>query len=674
MKNLLLLALSLLGASVPARADEGMWPPNALPTATLQQRYKFAPSPAWREHLMRSSVRFNVGGSGSFVSADGLVMTNHHVAADAIQKLSTPERDLLNGGFTARTRAEELPCKDLELNVLQSIDDVTARFTGLDEGARRAAVNELEQSESQRTGLRCDVVTLYKGGAYHLYRYKRYSDVRLVFAPEVGTAFFGGDADNFEYPRHNLDVTFVRVYEGGEPVRPEHFLKWSAAGSKEGELIFVSGHPGRTNRLNTTAHLEFLRDVQYPMLLDWLRRQEVLLQGYGQRSAEQARQAQDELFGIQNGRKARGGGLQGLQDPAVMDARARLEEDYAEKLPTYTADAARVAAAVEQLDTVFLRYTLLEGARGFNSHLFRLARQLVRRAEESEKPNAQRLREYSDASRASLDQELFSEAPVYPELERVQLADSLAYLLEKLGADDPLSHQVLAGQSPVARAAELVRGTRLAEVDYRRQLAALSATDLRASTDPMIALAWKVDPAARELRNSYEQKVALPLEQAYGDIARAALARVGAEQFYPDATFTLRLAFGTVAGYRENGAVLPAYTDFAGLYAKSEAHADATPFRLPARWGEARSRLKLNTPLDFVCTADIIGGNSGSPVVNRQGEVVGLIFDGNLPSLLADFLYSDRQARALAVDSRGITEALRSVYDNAALARELEGH
>jgi hypothetical protein len=685
-RTFLAMTIATFGLLSPADADEGMWLFNDPPRALLKERYGFEPTDAWLTHLQRASVRFNSGGSGSFVSSNGLVMTNHHVGADALQKLSTKEHDLLAEGFHARSREDEKPCVDLELNVLMEIVDVTDQVNAAVKpgtsaadafAARRAAMSTIEKESLEKTGLRSDVVTLYQGGRYHLYRFKKYTDVRLVFAPEQDIAFFGGDPDNFEYPRYDLDICFFRAYEDGKPAQIEHFLKWSKAGAKEGELTFVSGHPGRTNRLNTVAHLEFLRDVSHPWTLYVLRRREVLLSTFSERSLENARRAKDDLFGVANSRKARIGGLDGLQDPAIM-AKKRAEEralrDAVAADPKLGKDA---GSAWDEIDKTLAMHreisrdhALLERGHAFHSHLFGIARTLVRLADESEKPNAERLHEYADAGRESLEQELFSSAPIYADMETLTLGDSLSMLMEVLGAEHPLVVDVLAGKSPKERAAELVAGSKLADVAVRKKLAEGGKKAIEASNDPMIALAKLVDPAARAVRKRLEEEVDEPQRQAYARITNAKFAIAGTS-VYPDATFTLRLAFGPVKGYEEAGKQIPPWTTIGGAYEHAAAHNHQPPFELPKRWIDRKDKIKLDTPFNFVNTADIIGGNSGSPVVNREGEVVGIIFDGNIYSLVLDFVYSDKIARAVSVHSAGIMESLRSVYDARELADEI---
>jgi hypothetical protein len=676
----------VFSAGAAALGDEGMWLFNNPPKKVLKEKYGFEPDRAWFEHLQRSSVRFNSGGSGSFVSSTGLVLTNHHVGADALQKLSSQNKNYLAEGFYARTRDQEMKCVDLELNVLMSIEDVTERVSvavpkqgtlAESEKARRAIMNTIEQESTEKTGLRSDVITLYNGGQYHLYRYKKYTDVRLVFAPEEDAAFFGGDPDNFEYPRYDLDICFFRVYEGGKPAKIEHYLQWASGGAVDGELIFVSGHPGKTDRLDIVAHLDYMRDLSLPTMLNWLMRSEVLLLNYSQRSDENARRAREDLFNIQNSRKAQIGRLAGLQDPAVMAAKQVAEKalrDGIEADPALRASAGpawnEIAAALKTLRTIRKNVYLLEEGRAFRCHQFQIARTLLRMAEEDAKPNADRLREYRQSNRESLEQMLFSEAPIYNDLETLKLADGLSMFITEAGADNGLVVKVLNGKSPRDRAAELIQGSRLKGVALRRELAKGGKAAIAASKDPMIQLALLVDGPARKTRRTLEEQVDEPLRQAYAKIAKARFAVLGAE-VYPDATFTLRLAFGVVKGYDELGQRQPPWTTLGGAYRHSAEHLNREPFNLPQRWLHGKDRLNLDTPLNFVSTADIIGGNSGSPVVNRKAEFVGIIFDGNLESLVWDFIYTEKEGRAIAVHSAAIVETLRKLYEAGALADEL---
>jgi hypothetical protein len=685
------VVLGVLIAPGGLSADEGMWLFNNPPAKLLQEKYGFSPTKDWLEHVQRSSVRFNSGGSGSFVSADGLVMTNHHVGADSIQKLSNQlKKDFMKTGFLAKTHDEELKCVDEELNVLVSIEDVTERINAAVKAdmspaeaqkARRAVINTIEKESLDRTKLRSDVVTLYNGGAYHLYRFKKYTDVRLVFAPEKAAAFFGGDPDNFEYPRFDLDVCFFRVYENGKPAKIDHYFRWSKEGCKNGELIFVSGHPGRTDRLDTIAHLEFLRDVVFPFALNLIRRREVLLKTYSDRSSENARRAEDELFGYQNSRKALLGMLAGLQDPAIMAKKASNEKALRDKVgadPKLKQSFAhawdRVTESVKAYKNIYLQYSVLEhrGGDSFNSELFEKARMLVRLADETRKPNAERLHEYGEAGLESLKQQLFSTAEIYSDLEIVKLGDSLGMLMELLGAENDLVKKILVGKSPQERATQLVLGSKLADAEIRKKLAEGGQKAIEQSKDPMLELVRLVDAPARAVRKSYEETVEEPQRQAYDKLAQARLAVYG-KDIYPDATFTLRLAFGQVNGYTQQGQEIQWATTLGGTYKHADAHGNKAPFELPRSWVESKERMKLDTPFNFVSTADIIGGNSGSPVINRNAEIVGIIFDGNMHSLVLDYVYTDEHARAVAVHSAGTIEALRSVYNAEALVKELVG-
>ncbi len=684
---LLLLLAAGLGAAA-ARADEGMWLYSAPPREQIKKQYGFDLTDGWLEHLMKSSVRFNSGGSGSFVSGDGLVITNHHVGLDALQKFSTTEKNYVRDGFYAKTSAEEVKCVDLELNVLQSIEDVTSRvnaaipvgMTGNDAAlARRKIFAEIEKESREKTGFRSDVVTLYQGGAYHLYRYKKYTDIRLVFAPEQQAAFYGGDPDNFEYPRFDLDICLFRVYENDVAVKPAHFLKWSAKGVADGELTFVSGHPGNTSRLLTVPELEYTRDSLLPYTDAVLKRREVLLSAWSARSEENSRRAKEDLFSIQNSRKVRDGHLAALQDPVFFGAKVAAEASFKKQLADRPdgkdalAAFDRIATAQKVIAGIAPRLRMLENAAGFNAESFSIARQLLRAGDERPKPNGERLREYSDARRESFEQQLFSDKPIHPDMEILTLSDSLTFLVEQLGASDPLVQTVLAGKSPRARAAELITTTKVREVAFRKQLYAGGAAAVTAAKDPMIELARAIDPEARALRKTGEGQTEIK-QQAQAIIGKARFAIEGTSN-YPDATFTLRLSYGPVLGYEENGEKIPAHTTIAGLYERSEKQHNKEPFDLPPRWIAKKAALDLGTPYNFVSTADIIGGNSGSPSVNRAGEFVGIIFDGNIQSLSGDFGYEDVQARALSVHSAGILEALRKVYEVPALANELvNGH
>ena len=686
------LAIAIDASAV---ADEGMWPFNAPPLKQLKEKYQFEPTPQWLDHLQKASVRFNSGGSGSFVSANGLVITNHHVAADCLQKFGDEQHNYLRDGFYAKTQSEEKKCVDLELNVLESIEDVTARVnsavkSGMSSdaaaGARRNAIAQIEKESKEKTGLRSDVVTLYQGGAYHLYRYKRYDDVRLVFAPEQQMAFFGGDPDNFEYPRYDLDICLFRVYENGQPAKIDNFLKWNSRGPSDGELTFVSGSPGKTDRQLTLDELADTRDRYLPYVLRMFNRREVLELSYSARSFENARKARDDLFGDQNNRKRYDGYLAGLLDPQTWSALTAREQKLRDaiardpKLRSTTAAYDRIKNAQAEIAKNAPLYNYLEqerpitigyrGPRALSGNLFKYARLLIRAVDERAKPNGERIPEFRDSARESLELELFSTEPIYDDYEILRLTDSLTDFASQFAANDPLVQKVLAGKSPHARAVELVTGTKLKDVAVRKDIYGKDAAALQAFHDPMIDLARLVDGPARDARKRYDAQEEIK-KQAYSEIAKAHFAIEGASS-YPDATFTLRLSYGTVRGYEQDGKQIPPFTDFAGLYQRSVEHDNKSPFDLPQRWIDKKANLNLATHFNFVSDADIIGGNSGSPVVNKANEFVGIIFDGNIQSLVLDCIFTDKQARAVSVDSAAIIEALRKVYGASGLADELE--
>src|SRR5256886_204522 len=633
-----------------------MWPFNNVPRAEIKKKYGFEVTDEWLKKVQLASVRFNSGGSGSFVSPNGLVLTNYHIVEGFVSELSTPQKDYAKEGFVARTAEQEMKIPNLELNVLMSIEDVTARVNGAVTGnmsdaaalaARRAEIAAIEAESTRATGLRSDVITLYQGGQYNLYRYKKYTDARLVFVPEFQAAFFGGDPDNFNFPRFNIDMALVRIYENEQPVHPTSYFKWSTAGAKEGDLAFVIGNPGSTARLNTVAHLEELRETSIPIILRLLERREAMLKKYMAMGAEQTRRAQNELNSIQNSLKVYRGQLAGLKDKALMD-RKMMDEMALRQWIAANPDRQKmygdawdaIAKAHQSLPSYIRERRIFDQAAGFNTTTFGFARTLIRLADEGQKPNAERLPEFTDARRASLELALYSPAPVHDDFEKLKLADSLGFMVELLGADHPLVKQIINGKTPEVRATELIEGTKLKDVAYRKELAAGGRRAIESSTDPMIVLASLIDPKARGLRKRFENEVTRVQCTNYAKIPRGRFANEG-NSIYPDATFTLRLSYGAVKGYMENGKRVTPFTTLGGLYDRAANFKYQFPYNLPPRWMEKKSAINPSTPFNFVSTDDIIGGNSGSPTINKNAELGGLIFVGNIQSLVGDFIYHE---------------------------------
>ena len=680
--SVVIATCSAVSVGVLSAGDEGMWTFDNPPVQQLEAQYGFTPSPEWLEHVRLSSVRLNDGGSGSFVSARGLVMTNHHVGLNQVQNLSSPDADYVTQGFYAPNEADELQAPDLEINVLLSTEDVTRRVNAAVTAtaserealsARQAEIALIEKESLDATGLRSQVVSLYRGGEYWLYRYKQYTDVRLVFAPETQAAFFGGDSDNFTYPRFCLDVAFFRVYEDGEPADTSHYLRLDRNGPDKDELVFVVGNPGSTDRLRTVDQFRYERDVRHPAYLKYFETYERLLREYAARGPEQARQVGNRLLGITNSRKALTGQLRGLQDPNVWASLERREADVRQRIAgtTSSTDADEAWLAIGRATTEAVRTFTQRVYRSLaGSTLAEIAGMIVRYVEETPKPDAERLPGYHDSEIAALEFRLFSPAPVYPDREEHLIAGFLEAARQELGTDDSFVSAVLGDRSPANVAAQLVRNTGLADVDTRRALVAGGADAVTRSDDPMIAIVRRLDPQRRADEEAFRTSVESVLEESGAVLARARFEAYG-RAVHPDATFTPRLAYGTVTGYPMNGTQAPHETTLFGLFDRAISFGREGEYALPDRYWRRRDRLDLATPVNFVSTADITGGNSGSPVIDVDGNAVGLIFDGNIESLVGTFAYDDRVSRAIAVHPGYILEALEVLYDAEPLAQEL---
>lgn len=685
---LALLAVTGLAAVAfpgPARADEGMWTFDHFPSAAVKAKYGVNIDQAWLAHVQGAAVRLSTGCSASIVTANGLVLSNHHCVRDCAQQHSTATRDYVKEGFLARRREDEVLCAGMVAEVLSSIADVTPRVTAAAAGktgeafikARDAAIAAVEKDgcAGKERKYRCQVITLYDGGQYKLYTYRKYTDVRLVFAPEGDIAFFGGDPDNFNFPRYDLDCSFVRLYEDGKPVATPDHLRWSSAPPRDGAPLFVAGNPGSTDRELTADQLATLRDLTLPEELILLSELRGRLLQFTAESPEHARIANDELFGVENSFKALHGQEQALVDPALIAAKRQADTELKARVardPKLAAEIgdpwSEIARAQPRLKALFYRQAFLEHSAGIASDLFSYARALVRGAEERAKPNSQRLPEYTDSRLALLSKELLDPQPVYPDVERLNLEFWLSKLRETLTADSPDTRRFLGKDSPQELAARLAR-SRLGDPAVRKALWDGGLPAVKASTDPMIRYVLATDAASRAARKQYEEEVTGPVDRAAQKIARARFAIYGTS-VYPDATFSLRLSYGKVEGWVENGTPVPAFTYFKGLWERATGQ---PPFALTPRWVGAQGKVNPHTVLDFVSDNDIIGGNSGSPAIDAQGDVVGAIFDGNIHSLGGAFGFDDRQNRAVSVSTAAITEALRKIYGADALVAELTG-
>jgi hypothetical protein len=679
--SVLLVGLSATGAL----ADEGMWTFDNFPVAAVNQKYNLKIDQKWLDRVRNASVRLSTGCSASIVTPDGLVLTNHHCVRDCAQQLSNATTDYVKDGFQVAKREDEKLCPGMQADVLSGISDVTDRVTKAAAGkngqdfvrARDAEIAAIEKSgcAGKEDKFQCQVVTLYQGGQYKLYTYRKYSDVRLVFAPEGMTAFFGGDPDNFNFPRYDLDCSFVRLYEDGKPVKTPDHLIWSSSAPKDGEPVFVSGNPGSTQRLLTADQLQSLRDLALPETLIQFSELRGRLIRFSSESEEHARIANDLLFGIENSFKAFHGQEKALVDPALIAAKRAADNDLKSKVaanPALLAEIgdpwADIAKAQADYRALYVSNSMMEARAGIGSDLYRFARTLVRAAAEKTKPNGERLPAYTDSRLALLSKTLLDPQPVYPELEQVVLEYWLSKLRENLTADAPGTKIFLGKDSPENLSKRLAQ-SKLGDPAVRKALWDGGMAAIQASDDPMIKFVLATDETSRAIRKQFEERVSGPTDRAAQKIARARFAIYGTD-VYPDATFTLRLSYGKVQGWTDNGVTVPSFTYYKGLWERATGQ---FPFELAPRWQTAQAKVNPNTVMNFVSTNDIIGGNSGSPVVTAKGEVVGAAFDGNIESLGGAFGFDERVNRTVSVSTAAITEALKNVYGDQTLAAQLEG-
>lgn len=660
-------------------AEEGMWLFNALPKDKIQKEYGVQLQDEWVEQIQKSCLRISSGGSGAFVSSAGLLMTNHHVGSTAIYQLSSENRNLSRDGYYADTYDKELKCPNLHVDQLISIRDVTnqvqSAFTSDmspadKENARKVAIAAIKNDSKKETGLHPEIVIMYQGAQYHLYLYKRYTDVRLVMCPEESIAFFGGDPKNFEFPRHNLDVSFFRVYENNQPLETEHYLTLNAEGPRLNEPLFVAGHPGSTDRLYTAAHLSFQRDVELPLIMQLLKEKMAILQIFSAQSDENERIAKQDIFHYQNFYKVFKARSEGLLSSKVISNKQQSEHTFFQKLTQEEMKPwHHLNDTLNKFKIYYSEYFILEGIGSRYSKLFSWAKELVRAADERDKPNENRLREFTDTELPSLERDLYSTEPLYIELERALLKDSLQRLINLLGRDHPAVKSAMGTQSIDEKVEELLT-TSISDLNTRKRLFE-NPSELENSTDPLIVFFKALDPYARTVRQSFDLEFMTAKKECYEKIIKTLFDKSD-DSLYPDATFTLRLSYGSMIGYEENNTFIEPITKRHDVFDIADQAGNINPFYLPEKWYAKKDTLNKEVPFNFVSTNDIVGGNSGSPVVNQKGEIVGIIFDGNVHSLLWDYAFDQTQGRAVSVHAHVIIDSLEHIYGAESLVKELK--
>ncbi len=671
---------SLLVTTSVASANEGMWTFDNFPSAKVKADYGFLPTKPFLDHVQHAALRIAGGCSASFISPTGLVMSNHHCVVECVNNLSTPQHDFVQTGYVAKRPEDEHACPNFELDQLQTIEDVSATIQGAVVGKTgEAAVKALNAAEATAQAtcgkdptVRCDVVSLYHGGIYDLYHYRRYTDVRLVFAPEYAVAQFGGDPDNFNFPRYDFDLGMLRAYVGGKPAATPDYLKWSPAGAKAGQLVFVAGNPGGTSRELTDSQLAYERQYVYPSVMPQLGELRGELEQFDTESPERGREAHEDTFFVQNSYKAILGRQAALEDPQFFALKVTAENALRAKVAANPALEASSGSAWDDVAGVqAVRSELRDRENAANSlegGVVGDAFTLVEAAAEREKPNAERLPEYNDSNLVAVRQQLGADVPFYPDLAKLELGLRLTHVRENLGTDDPLAHAVLGAEAPDALAARLVDGTKLGDAKARLALYDGGAAAIAASTDPAIVFARTLDPQVRAIQKDYQARVDAPTRAAAERIAKARFAIYGTT-VDPDATFTLRLSYGAVMGFPSQGRSVPPFTTIAGLFGRATG---AVPYALPQTWLAAKPKLDLATPMNLTTTNDIIGGNSGSPLIDQNARVVGLVFDGNIYSLGGEYGYDGARNRAVSVDSRALLAGLRTVYHFDRIVTEIQ--